>query len=675
MSAESSPSSPSSYAAVGTIVAESTAPTATYSSGVVRGRHHHHRRHHRQLGGGGSHHSRHHPQLHSSSSDGRGSSDAGGRRTVMLSGGSPSDCDAAYCTEIARRAVARAALHLGIEGMEGEALDVLGSVLLGYMEMVGATISTNVELSGRSSAHANAYDALNAIVECTAPAAIQIGYNHHSSTTSSSSVAGDPVPHQPPGGDNGSLYEGKEWGWEGLASFLFGPDWFSIPLEGEDDRIHDAASGESSPHASEEGTGQCEKSLQTNAKSFPHASMKVPGGKNLIPKLQNSATSNSNNAAPKVGKGKQLSNMIGYQKSVSFTLDHQHTVRENGVDTSPSNHGGPSNEVSSIGWRAPYLNAIPPFPLVTNPEDVANPHRLSGTKIPQSMHNLATEMEACRETPLSTKLRKGSADSPDGKLARMRDEVSQKAMRIALRIPDDVYSTIGTVWGSIRNGDDMSNKKKTGIGGDVKPPPDLKTMPPVATASKVKFDAASSKQHSSDPSASTSVRMPPYVPKFLPPFPTDHFSDMANDKLAASMATSAVMSNVLSRMHKREKRKSSDIAPDGVKKDISDRDVVRRSVIRLGRSVGPTYWGSIQLNDDAEDDEKKVVTTEGSSISNSGKLDVFVAPGGGKSSSSVAKKSGLDASQQIMPLGRASGSRIMHDQLFSLTGIFSDDNE
>lgn len=41
-----------------------------------------------------------------------------------------------YCTEIARRSVARAALHLGIQGMEGEALDVLGSVLLGYMEMV-----------------------------------------------------------------------------------------------------------------------------------------------------------------------------------------------------------------------------------------------------------------------------------------------------------------------------------------------------------------------------------------------------------------------------------------------------------------------------------------------------------------------------------------------------------
>lgn len=53
-----------------------------------------------------------------------------------LSGGSPTDVDSAYCTEVARRSVARAALHLGMEGMEGMALDALTSVYLGYMDMV-----------------------------------------------------------------------------------------------------------------------------------------------------------------------------------------------------------------------------------------------------------------------------------------------------------------------------------------------------------------------------------------------------------------------------------------------------------------------------------------------------------------------------------------------------------
>lgn len=56
--------------------------------------------------------------------------------SVSLSGGSPTDNDSAYCTEIARRSVARAALHLGMEGMEGSAMDALGSVLIGYMDQV-----------------------------------------------------------------------------------------------------------------------------------------------------------------------------------------------------------------------------------------------------------------------------------------------------------------------------------------------------------------------------------------------------------------------------------------------------------------------------------------------------------------------------------------------------------
>lgn len=62
---------------------------------------------------------------------------SGGRGQISIPpSSSPTDDDAAYCTEIARRSVARAALHLGTEGMETEALDVLGSVLLGYLEMV-----------------------------------------------------------------------------------------------------------------------------------------------------------------------------------------------------------------------------------------------------------------------------------------------------------------------------------------------------------------------------------------------------------------------------------------------------------------------------------------------------------------------------------------------------------
>lgn len=96
------------------VVAAASAPMTATGNEKKR---HHHRQRHRRLRG-------------------RPRSSNEGRRSVGLSGGSTADNDASYCTEIARRSVARAALHLGMEGMEGEALDVLGSVMLGYMEMV-----------------------------------------------------------------------------------------------------------------------------------------------------------------------------------------------------------------------------------------------------------------------------------------------------------------------------------------------------------------------------------------------------------------------------------------------------------------------------------------------------------------------------------------------------------
>ena len=46
--------------------------------------------------------------------------------------------DRLYNAELARRSVARAALHLGIDGMEGRALDCLGDALLDYLDRVSA---------------------------------------------------------------------------------------------------------------------------------------------------------------------------------------------------------------------------------------------------------------------------------------------------------------------------------------------------------------------------------------------------------------------------------------------------------------------------------------------------------------------------------------------------------
>jgi hypothetical protein len=44
--------------------------------------------------------------------------------------------DSLYTTSLAHRSIARAALHLGIEGMETKAMEALGGALVDYLERV-----------------------------------------------------------------------------------------------------------------------------------------------------------------------------------------------------------------------------------------------------------------------------------------------------------------------------------------------------------------------------------------------------------------------------------------------------------------------------------------------------------------------------------------------------------
>lgn len=512
---------------------------------------------------------------------------------------------------------------------------------------VGTTISSNVEASGRSSAHSNAYDSLNAIEDCTAPAAAQLG-----SVSSNFSTQSEISQQLKLSGDHSKIKEiVQERGWEGLASFIFGPDWFSIPLEGEEEAV-----------TGRPKVQQKDDKIQTNGTATVK---KAPGGKQILPaRPQNSNNSTAiSMASPKSGKGKQLSNMSATkerERSVSFSLDRQPSLSVVGADgggtdtTIPSatnNRGGPitndSDEGATSGrWHAPYLNTIPSFPLVSSDTNIAN-HRLSESKI--SMHDLATEMEACRETNTAHYIkRQHSSESSSKKVhpstakkeQRLKVELAEKKMREALRFSDDIYtSKPGIVWGSIKDSNTVNNNEKELVG-----------KKSATEATKVKFDPSSTK-----PSSSAPIIRAPYVPNFLPPFPTDEYSDLAQVKLAASMSTESIMGDVMTRIHHRgQKRKASEtnLSSDSEKKemnDVTERDSVRRSVIGLGKSVGPSYWGSNWLDNDSGDAKR---TSNNNTISLSG---VTVAPGekGGAS----PKKSSSDASQ-VLPLVRPSGSRL-----------------
>ena len=442
-------------------------------------------------------------------------------------------------------------------------------------------------------------------------------------------------------------------GWEGLASFLFGPDWFSIPLEGEevDDgtTTHAANAATSSSSSSGEsitlvaGVGVA---IHANGKS----SLQVNGHSTLTPQQQPKVGGKMLNS---VGKGKELSNII----TTGSTPEKGHVTFALDRGVIGTNAGDPV--LCNNGWNAPYPNTIPAFPLVTNPENVANPHRWSsGSRI------LATEIEACREAAtMDNKLQRNN-DGPDNnnnniRIAQLRDEAADRAMRAALRIPNDVFTNIDTVWGMVDNTPSSltnTNQKKT---SSTTSAASKQTILPITKLNQnMTIDTVrpTIRHHSS-----------PYVPNFLPPYPTDYYSDMASNNLAASMATSAVRDNFLSRMHhtnRGEKRKSSldsAVTNDGninKRNTVSERDIIRRSVIGLGKAVGPKYWGSVNLDDDDDDDisdnaaGRDTTMILESTISNPGLVSVESS-----SSSSSNKKSGLDASQ-VLPLGRASGSRV-----------------
>eukprot|EP00978_Attheya_sp_CCMP212_P041060 scaffold230780_cov50-Attheya_sp.AAC.2 len=97
--------------------------------------------------------------------------------------------DRAHGRTIARTSVARAALHLGLTSVSASALEVLVDALLDYQKTMGDSMAAAAEAAGRSSAHSNLLDALYASEATTSPA-----------------IQSDRT-------------------WEGLASFLFGPDW------------------------------------------------------------------------------------------------------------------------------------------------------------------------------------------------------------------------------------------------------------------------------------------------------------------------------------------------------------------------------------------------------------------------------------------------------------------
>lgn len=566
------------------------------------------------------------------------------RPSVEAGRGSSADSDAAFCSEVARRSVARAALHLGIEGMDGEALDALGSVLLGYMESVGSTIATHVESSGRSSAHSNAYDALNSVDFCTAPAAEQM----NSSPSALPASFSEQVPLPDDVRIKQLIEKGFGGSWEGLAKFLFGDDWFSIPLGGEEV----AANGKSGYTTAAGGTLKNSTTLQSNGKSSNGVlPKKTPGGKAFLPKKPNSNDMPISNTVTTSGKGKQLPEA----KSVAF--NRQDSITPGGGADIAAPTGGTTDGVRR--WNAPYLGNIKPFPTVSNASQIANPHRLDGSSIPLSFHDLATEIEACRDPPNAKRQRTDLAKEKKEKAAARQEEEKDVEIRRKHKLPDEIFADRGTIWGVI-DGRSSGAKRR-------------------ASYARRSSSSIKSNVNVSEPTGDGGVGTypyagddrPSYVPNFFPAFPSDRTTALVNERLAFKASSSVVMGNVMKRAMSREPTlpvvPPADVNGDAAqleKQETCQRDSVRQALVNLGKkSVGQSYWGSHPFEEEGGGTEEGRPSSP-SKMSTANRLTgIAVATGEGNtgtpSSSNKKGGGGGDANAaQVRTFARASGARV-----------------
>mmetsp|Transcript_15897 Transcript_15897/g.22649 ORF Transcript_15897/g.22649 Transcript_15897/m.22649 type:complete len:710 (+) Transcript_15897:283-2412(+) len=313
--------------------------------------------------------------------------------------------DLEFSKEIARKSVARAALHLGVEKMGSDALDVMGDVLLSYLERLGNVMATTVEKSKRTSVHCNVLDAIHAVEVCTSPAAHQFlmsssneDFNPAQASTTATTVTKTALTPMNNGSminggmmpSLGNLSQAREW--ESLACFLFGNDWLSIPLPGEiDGMIHQngagmgnaaigasAATGTMMNHkgGAVVGMGNSNSNGSSSTSGIIGGISTAGGGKQLQLKQTNAAV-------PPISSGKlssiTSSNLATKTSSSTIIMTTTETL----------------SKTEKKGWSAPYLESVPYFPLKSSQFGLANQHKLPNS-ISASFHSLVREEEACR---------------------------------------------------------------------------------------------------------------------------------------------------------------------------------------------------------------------------------------------------------------------------------------
>jgi hypothetical protein len=298
--------------------------------------------------------------------------------------------------EVAKRSVARAALHLGVERMSQEALDVLGDVLLEYLKKVGSTLSQIVESSNRTSAHTNVLDAIRAIDMCTSPAAVH-QIHVAGETTSSSGV-----------------------GWKDLASFLMGPDWMTQSFE----TVQPEAGGKLGPSSTRKKTKGWEAPYLDEIPPYPQASLSCANPHTLDPSQAQSLHGGEISLPSSESYAKELEKMPDTAFTTDWGVPEQEEVSkkkkaENDHEDAPptkrvklSDDGKEKavekKEISAVekDSRPPYVPSfLPPFPrtgpgrvIAVSDENLVTFAKESATRLSKSTTKPSSELTDVRSS-------------------------------------------------------------------------------------------------------------------------------------------------------------------------------------------------------------------------------------------------------------------------------------
>ena len=542
--------------------------------------------------------------------------------------------DEIYSFEIARRVVGRAALHLGIDSMTEQALDVMADVLLQYLTRTGQALSHLVESSRRTSAHVNVLDTFQACQLVTSPAVGRLhlqepeeeeeeilsptNNNNNNSTSAdgtslststnngNSNTANGNTSSSSANPSNGSSMKSSQksssysvTGWQGLAEFVFGPKW----LEEKDEE-------------------------------------------DLIAPLIMSATNIDEN-----GEGRPLSSGGAGGKALPSALED---VREDtdgiGVGGDNLNQYGRKRNRQRGGWDAPYPDGVPTFPRAS--ATCANPHALPAKVTGGIDTTSGGESTAYRKVDIDAEEAAEEEHEAMNELEGMSDDV------FAPSPTTPMATTVGSSWGSI-NGNNKRTLDRHDTANDDEDNDD--DMPPTKKVKLEDGKAASNKKGDNDTNSAKKKEAATkttsgddeketyveddaisdkflYVPSFYPRPPSTKVVVDERRTVVDDQQQRLLQQQRQQQQQQQEQQVSTNNNdPPTSIADIDSSLGVRSSLVRMGQN---SYWGSgwEQASTMAVPMGRR--TNDGSGNTN--------VPGGATAIAEVP----------IIPMNRASGSRV-----------------